>query len=376
MAHAYTPGLKVVKNTVIRKSRLLPLKGEVLVQTGQLVKAEDVVAKTDLPGNVHPVNVANMLGIVPADIDHFMLQKQGEPVEKDQPIAMTKGFFGLFKSSCNAPADGTIENVSEVTGQVLIRGVPIPVSVNAYVDGTVVEVMEKEGVVVETRGAFVQGIFGVGGEVCGILRVATDSPKRVMNVDDVPDDCEGQILLAGSLVTSGAVKKMIEHRAKGVVAGGISDRDLREFLGYDIGVAITGSENLGITLVITEGFGEINMAQSTFDIIKSNEGKRASINGATQIRAGVLRPEVVIPLDASAEQTAESGADKVSGGLQVGSEVRVIREPYFGHLGTIVALPPELQMLETESNVRVLEVEFEDKKRAVLPRANVEMIER
>ena len=30
MAHAYTPGLKVLDNTTVEKERRLPLKGEVL----------------------------------------------------------------------------------------------------------------------------------------------------------------------------------------------------------------------------------------------------------------------------------------------------------------------------------------------------------
>ncbi len=374
MAHAYTPGLKVVERTVIRKPRILPLKGEVLVEKGQVVKAEEVVAKTDLPGNVHPVNVANILGIVPEDIEHNMLMKQGDAVKKDEPIAMTKGFFGLFKSSCNSPADGTIENISKVTGQVLVRGVPLPVEVNAYVDGTVVEVVENEGVIVETRGAFVQGIFGIGGEVCGAVRMVCDSPKDVMDKSSIPDDCRGQVLVGGSLVTSDATRRAIELGAVGIVVGGLADQDLRDFLGYDIGVAITGSEKLGVTLVITEGFGKIDMAGSTFEILKANEGRRASINGATQIRAGVLRPEVIIPSDLTDAQQSDT-AKTSSAGLQVGSEIRVIREPYFGKLGKVVGLPPELRKLETESSVRVLEVEFDDGVRLVLPRANVEMIE-
>ncbi len=81
MAHTYTPGLKVVERTVIRKRRILPLKGQVLVKQGVAVRAEDVVAKTDLPGRVYPINVANILGIVPDDIEHFMLMKQGGVVE-------------------------------------------------------------------------------------------------------------------------------------------------------------------------------------------------------------------------------------------------------------------------------------------------------
>jgi hypothetical protein len=53
----------------------------------------------------------------------------------------------------------------------------------------------------------------------------------------------------------------------------------------------------------------------------------------------------------------------------------VIRHPYFGTLGTVTNLPAPLQVLQSESKARVLEVEFEDGKRAIVPRANVEMIE-
>ena len=41
----------------------------------------------------------------------------------------------------------------------------------------------------------------------------------------------------------------------------------------------------------------------------------------------------------------------------------------------MVSLPPELVALETEAKVRVLEVDFGNGSRAMLPRANVEMIE-
>ena len=34
MAHAYTPGLKVVETALVRKQRRLPLAGEVLVEKG------------------------------------------------------------------------------------------------------------------------------------------------------------------------------------------------------------------------------------------------------------------------------------------------------------------------------------------------------
>jgi hypothetical protein len=66
---------------------------------------------------------------------------------------------------------------------------------------------------------------------------------------------------------------------------------------------------------------------------------------------------------------------ETSPGLAVGSRIRAIREPYFGKLGEVMSMPPELRELETEAMVRVLEAKFDDGTIAIIPRANVELIE-
>lgn len=379
MTHAYTPGLRVTERAVFKKERKLPLKGQVLSKVGEKVKAEDVVARTELPGNVQTINVANRLSILPEDIERNMLVKPGEWADKDEVIAESSSFFGLFKSRARMPVGGTIESVSDITGQVIIREKAIPVEVDAYVDGEVVEVFEDEGIMVRTTATFVQGIFGIGGEAVGLLDVVADSPKDVMDPSSIKPDHKGKILLGGSLVTMEALKRAQEVGAAGIIVGGMGDADLRTILGYDLGVAITGSEEIGLTVVVTEGFGRMNMAERTFDLLKSRKGMKTSISGATQIRAGVIRPEVVIPLEGSAEAGEGKKAkdeDGPSTGLVVGSPVRIIREPFFGRIGSVVELPPELQKLETEASVRVLSVEFHDGSKAVIPRANVELIEK
>ena len=50
MAHAYTPGLKVTDHLHVQKRRILPLKGNVVVKVGDRVNPDDVVARTELPG--------------------------------------------------------------------------------------------------------------------------------------------------------------------------------------------------------------------------------------------------------------------------------------------------------------------------------------
>ena len=374
MGHAYTPGLKVTDDQIVRKHRILPLKGEVVVKVGDSVEPDNVVAQTHLPGNVVPINVANILGIPPEDLPLVMTKKEGDAIKQGEEIALKKSFFKFLNKSCGATIDGRIESISHITGQVLQRGMPIPVQVKAYVRGKILEVIPTEGVVVGCRAAFVQGIFGIGGETYGNIQMAVPSNSTVLSEDLIKDDMTGKVVVGGSLVTAEALKKAIRVKAKGIIVGGFDDQDLRDFLGYDIGVAITGSEEIGITLVVTEGFGNIDMAQKTFDLLKKHQGEMACINGATQIRAGVIRPEVVIPRSgeiAAGEKSTEAGMH----GLESGSLIRVIRHPHFGKLGKVTLLPPQLQKLESESSARVLEVQFDNGQKAIVPRANVEMIE-
>lgn len=376
MAHAYTPGLKVTEAITIQKERRLPLQGEVLVEVGAVVQAEDVVAKADLPGNVQLLNIANLLSVPAEEVIEYMLKPVGAAITKDEIIATTKGLFGLFKSQARSPIGGTIEAVSDVTGQVILREPPIPVEVKAYTDGIVTEITPNEGVTVETYGTYIQGIFGIGGETIGNLTVAVSSPSDELTGEQILSEHRDDILVGGSLVTTEAIQEAIQHGVKGIIAGGIDDADLRELLGYELGVAITGSEEIGITLVITEGFGSIAMAEQTFALLKAREALKTSINGATQIRAGVVRPEILIPLVPETTKTTSEAEDSATEGLlEIGSSVRVIREPYFGKLGRVTELPVELQNLETEARVRVLRVELEDGQQMTLPRANVEAIE-
>jgi hypothetical protein len=369
MGDAYTPGLTVTRATTVRKTRRLPLPGAVLVEVGQQVKAKDVVARADLPGKVHIVNLATLLGVMPDELAPTMKLAAGAAVTKGQVVAETSSFFGLFRSRVESPTDGTLESVSEVTGQAVFREPPVPVEVLAYLDGTIVEVLAGEGVVVETSGALVQGIFGLAGERHAPIATVAREPDHVLDAGDLTVEHAGKIVLGGGRVTLAGMRRAMELGVAAVVCGGIAYQDVRDLLGYDVGVAVTGNEPLATTLVVTEGFGDIAMARATFDLLRSLAGRMASVCGATQIRAGVIRPEVVVP-DAGDGAEVEHG-----GGLEVGAPVRCIRAPYFGRIGKVAALPVALVDMPSETRVRVLEVDLGGET-IVVPRANVEVIER
>jgi hypothetical protein len=196
-------------------------------------------------------------------------------------------------------------------------------------------------------------------------------PDAELLPQDLKAEHRGRVVVGGAFVRHETLLRARDVGVAAVVVGGFDDSDLKRLIGRDLGVAITGSEEIGLTLILTEGFGHIPMAQRTWRLLVENSGRLASVSGATQIRAGVLRPEIVIP----AETAVAGKAEAQDGDLGVGSLVRVIRQPWFGRIGKVVAMPAALQELETEAMVRVLVVEFaDDRSHATVPRANIERI--
>ncbi len=373
MGTAYTPGLKVSPHTIIQRTRRLPLKGEVLVEAGQVVTPDTIVARASLPGLMQSVKVAAQLGIDADEMPGILLVKEGDIIEKGQVLGVTKAFFGMLKSEAKSPTAGTVETISGVSGNVGVRQAPLPIDLTAYLSGTIAETMPGEGVIVQTEGALIQGIFGIGGERVGEIQMVSESPESDLTEAEITPALAGKIIVGGANISGVALRKASEMGVRGIVVGGIIDKDLIDFLGYDIGVAITGHENITLTLVITEGFGTIAMARRTFELLRSLTGRPASINGATQIRAGVIRPEVIVPLGAQTSAAQNAGDDE--GNLSLGTPIRIIREPYFGKLASVAGLPPQLTVIGSGASVRVLEAKLADGSVVIVPRANVEIIE-
>lgn len=378
MATAYTPGLQLREVTRYRARRLLPIEGEVLVERGEHVDARQVVARAELPGDLVPINLANQLSLSPSDVPACVEEvgrKVGDRIEPGDLLARTPGLFGFFRAEYVARTGGIIETISHVTGQLILRGESIPIERRAYVSGCVAEVLPRQGVVIEADVTFIQGIVGIGGEAYGPICMAGNSCADELRAEQIQSSMKGAIVVGGARMTGESVHKAIDVGVSALISGGIDDADLKEILGYDLGVAITGSEKLGITLIITEGFGEIAMAERTYELLRSRAGCEAAVNGATQIRAGVMRPEIVIPITDPDRLGQTEGSDVADGEvLEEGTPVRIIRDPYFGVLGKVASLPSEPQVLESGSKARVLEVACPSGEHLIVPRANVEII--
>ena len=369
MSKSYTPGLKILNDTTVYKKRILPISGNVHVDKNDKVNFDTIIASTEIPGNVQMLNIANELNIDPEQVPDCMLCSINEKILKNQVIARSKGLFGLFKSEVKSPIDGIIGNISDVTGQVIISENSEKIEIDAYLPGLVDEIIPNEGVMVKSNGTFIQGIIGVGGEKKGKL--------NVLNLDENVDEAiylkeyDNQIIVLNGYLDYNFYKEANNSGVLGIVCGGIDYSTISKILGYPLGVAITGTENV-TTVIVTEGFGNIAMSDKTFKMLKVNAGKNVSVNGATQIRAGVLRPEIFIGNNQSNSVSDEFDEKKLI--ISIGSKVRVIREPNFGSIGEVIELPPKLLKLDTEAKMRVAIIRLDNNKEIVIPRANLEVI--
>ncbi|MBX7143513.1 MAG: hypothetical protein K1X79_03605 [Oligoflexia bacterium] len=364
MAQAFTPGLACRISDVIRRVRELPVPGELTVQVGQEVQAHQVVARAFLPGELHIQRVAEKIGIEPHEVIAGLKVQAGQAVTVGQVLCEHVGLFGLFRSQFKSPVDGVVELITASSGHIGVRSAAKPIAIEAYVSGRVVEVSEGKSVTIETRAAFVQGIFGVGGERVGKL--------LVLDGDKLP---QGTQLRGAVLVMRGAPSASFLVAAKeagicGLVAGSVDDQVLASYLGYDVGIALTGDEDVPFTLIVSEGFGALEMSERVYALLKKFNGQSASINGATQVRAGAVRPEIVIPGSMQDSMAVEPSA----AGLVLGAQVRLIRVPFFGQYGQVHELPHEAQRIDTGALARVLRVKLSSGEVVTVPRANVELV--
>ncbi|MBN8550909.1 MAG: hypothetical protein J0M12_16470 [Deltaproteobacteria bacterium] len=370
MAQAFTPGLLVKPSLSVKRLRELPVPGEVVVQVGDSVRAEQVVARAFLPGDLHILRIAEKLGVEAFEVMKGLKVKVGDAIQVNQVLCEHSGLFGLFKSRFESPVEGILELVAERTGHVAVRCAAKPIEVHAFIDGKISAIDPKKSVTVSTSAAFVQGIFGVGGERCGIVKLLASKGSK-FEASDLPADVSGCVIVCRTRPTLETLQVAAQRGAVALVTGSIDDEVLAGYLGFDLGIALTGDEDVPMTVIISEGFGDLLMSDRVYELLSKLDGKRASVNGATQVRAGALRPEIVVPESDSAVMPAQPEQNR---GLTLGAAIRIIRVPYFGKYASVHELPQEMQQIETGAYARILKAKLADGRIVTVPRANVELV--
>jgi len=198
-----------------------------------------------------------------------------------------------------------------------------------------------------------------GGEAEGILKVVVDGPQKPLRARAIDVSCHGTLVVGGQIPDEKTLEQAIEAKVRGIIAGSASS-ELKPML-----------ESLPFPVVLTEGFGTLPLSAPIFELLHANMGREAMLNGDIQSRWDVKRPEVIIPLG-SEDNLPMEAAGPVP--LEEGRQIRVVRAPYLGSVGTITHLPALPQTVESGARLLVAEVEFDGDERAMVPVANLELV--
>jgi len=306
---SFLSGPHLLRNALIERVRNLPFGGEILVTEGEIVRPETVVAHLNPRGYLHFINVAKELDIPFHLAAQCVVKAEGEPVRRGEVVAVRPAALGFFFQECRSPADGVIEKIYP-SGHVTVRSHPVPVS--ASLSGRVVEAVPGDRVTILTAGTLVQGVFGLGGETHGLLHVLTRGPAGIP---------AGAVVVTPHRATGDLIRTCIDAGARALVAPGCHLREL-EILGCrpapDNPDPFGRGARVPLTLVLTEGFGDTVMSDRLYRALVSLDGREASVSGYTQLRAGVERPEVVVP-------TGEPPAGRPAGAepIHIGRRTRI-----------------------------------------------------
>ncbi len=283
---------------------------------GEVIKIDDygmIVLKEiqDYDDREITVNVAAAMGIKPKELDRYLKYRTGDFVLRGQIIAQItsgssirdllnavidsktdKQHDGMVEapgkhSSFKAFSTGNITKVDLTTGEITIQYKSKPFFLNSLVNGNIIEVHKDISADIRVNGSYAYCIIGFGGENFGRLIMA--NPR-----EGIGERHNGSIAVFTEPVDKAVLEAAMKYKLKGVIAASVNNKDWVDFSGKEIGVAITGKEDIGFTFMLTEGFGHKNMNEDYIRYFTENEGKIASLNGRTRIRAGVIRPRIII----------------------------------------------------------------------------------
>ncbi len=354
----YYPTLtRVVPLTTIRRERLLPVEGEVLVREGAHVDALSVVARAEVPGRYYILNVAQALRVSPEIVARYIRRRPGQSVEVGQVVARRRAGLGLLPRVVRAPRSGVVAAVGG--GRVLLESAGEPVELRAWLPGTVSSVIPKQGVLIETAGTWIQGVWGSGGESFGVLKVLADGPDQPLEARSIDVSCHGAVLVGGSTMDQEALQQALELQVRGIVVGSLKP-DLLEM-----------AKRVPFPVVTTEGIGQAPMAHPIFRLLQASDGREAAINGHNEPRWGAVRPEIVIPLPAQKSAPPPPLPDRP---LEVGARIRVTRGPMLGAVGSVTHLPAQPLALETGARVWGAIVALDRDGEQYVPFLNLELL--
>ncbi|MFH1184345.1 MAG: hypothetical protein V1755_04805 [Chloroflexota bacterium] len=338
--------------TVVRERRL-PIKGSVRVRAGQKVSPGDIVADATWAREHIFLDVARMLGISAVAADRLIRFKTGDPVTAGLVVARGGG---LLPKTIRVPRTGRV--VASGAGEILIEAGESRLELRAGFSGIVKEIIPDRGVVIETTGALVQGVWGNGRIDSGAMINLADKPDALLTPGRLDVSMRGSILVGGQVRDAETLRTAAEVSVRGLLIGSIFPSLLP--LAVEMRYAI----------VVTDGFGSMPMNSAAHRLISTNDKREVTISAEAFDRYSGRRPEVIIPLPSEKRPAEPHDVEAFA----PGQTVWVRRQPAAGLIGTILMLPSGPSIFPSGLRAPGAEVRLENGQQLLVPLVNLEVV--
>lgn len=347
------PITHVLPVAAIRRERLMSAEGRIIARRGQQVNPIDIVAEAVFRPEHLLLDIGLGLGLSAKEADQYIQRRAGDEVGEGDVLA---GPVGIGRRVVRAPKPGTVVVAGE--GQVLMELEGEFSELTAGYSGEVSEIVGARGVIIETTGSLIQGVWGNGKINYGLLNILAHAPDELLSPDRMDISLRAAVVMAGYCEDEKVLRSAEELPIRGMILASM-DSAL---------VPVALSVNYPIILI--EGFGKLPMNQEAYLILSSSGRREVSLNAEPWDRIGNTRPEVVI----SAEEGTypEVPSDLVN--FSVGQTVRVVTPPYKSILGKLTSLPQGIVRLPSGLLAAAAEVSLLNGDTVQVPLANLEII--
>lgn len=348
------PVVHVLPMTRIRRHRLLPITGKVLVRKGQTVSALEVIGEANQNPKHVLLDIARGLGVSADEVDQHIQRNSGDLISEGDILA---GPVGWGKRVVRAPCSGKI--ILSGRGKLLVEQENLPQQVLAGLPGEVISLIPGRGAVIESVGALVQGVWGNGSIDVGLLRVLIKKVEDILSVEKLDIDLRGSIVFGGYCGDEQVLRAAAELPLKGLILSSMSS------------TLLPLASELPFPIVVIEGFGLLPINSAAFNLLVTSDRREIALNAEESDVYTGQRPEAFISLPVN--QMVHEPKDAAI--FSPGQKVRVIRAPYQAQIGTLMSLKPGLDVLPNGIKTKAAEVELESSIRVKLPLANLEVLE-
>lgn len=350
------PGITNMKTlATIRRERLLPCPGEVIMRIGQQVTPVQIVARTMMQPRYVVLHASRVLGVPPTDINRYLLVEEGATLSKGTAVLRKPGSFGRGKLF-HAPVDGILYHIDN--GRLVIQLPQETVELRAMVAGYVNNVIAHRGVVLEITGTLIQALWGSGKEGAGKIKLGSRDERSEFSVNTLDKEARGAIMVAGTVTEVGMFQAMEQNGVRGLIVGSMP-----------AGLCAAATQ-LEIPVVLTDAIGSQGMARPIFKLLQESEGREATLFAQVNNQNGE-RPEIIIPLPASTNPTQPTLPGVK---LDIGQTVRIIRAPYTGQVGKVSRLYNQAKNSAIGLRVAGADVTLPDGQVVYVPYTNLDLL--